>query len=60
MPESLYERVLNRVRFPLWKHRDEDVTNDDIDRQARQIVDAWSPLELLSAISLELEEMQGG
>ena len=54
---DLYERVRARVGFSKWKHRAEDVTNDQIEAAIDEEIDAMTNLELLRAISLELEEM---
>lgn len=55
---TLLDRVRNRVGYPLWKHRDEDTTNDEIEQRIDQTINNWTMLELLDAISFEIEDAE--
>jgi len=54
---DLLERVRARVGFSKYKHRSEDATVDQIEAAIDEEIEAMSNMELLRAISLELEEM---
>lgn len=55
---TLLDRVRARVSYPLWKHRDEDTTNDEIEQRIDQTINNWTMLELLDAISFEIEDAE--
>lgn len=59
---TLEERVRARVRFSVQKHEAQayEMTEDMIDTRVEEVINGWSNLELLAAISLELEEKDAG
>jgi hypothetical protein len=57
---SLLVRVRDRVARPIWKHRSDDLTDEQIQDRVNAEINSWSMLALLEAISFELEEAEHG
>lgn len=51
----LYKLVTHSNRYSIFKHRDEDDTNDDLEEKVEQAVNEMSNVELLDAIGDALD-----
>lgn len=60
MEETLYERVRDTVHDSICRKRTRRFEAGELNRLIDETINNWTPLELLSAISLELEEMLNG
>lgn len=56
-PETLHDYVMAYVLFPIVKHRSEEKDQHDLDNEAEEEINNMSNVELLSYISLAMEEM---